>query len=110
MPLPVEGIERLGLAEFENAARARHPVGAVGVDEMADDIVNGPGILAFIAQRPFFGQIAQKRVERVGHALKQGDGVVEAVLHGNSYSRLRSACSMTFIISASGAGLPVQIS
>jgi len=34
------------------------------VDEMADDFVRAPGVFAFVAMRPAFGEIAQEYIQR----------------------------------------------
>lgn len=59
----VERLEGLGFAKLENDFDARHPVGAFAIDEMADDIVGGPGVVAFVAEGPCFGEIAEKRIQ-----------------------------------------------
>jgi hypothetical protein len=42
----------------------RYPVGVFAVDEMADDFVRAPGVFAFVAMRPAFGEIAQEYIQR----------------------------------------------
>jgi hypothetical protein len=68
------------VAELEDHAGARHPVGAFTVNKVSDDIEGGPGVFAFIAESPSFGQIAQKRVESGGSARKKRDRVLQVVL------------------------------
>lgn len=72
----VERLERAGFAEFEEPSRARNPVGALTVDEMADDIEGAPGIFALVTQSPFVRQPAQQRVKHGGSVGKKHYGVV----------------------------------
>jgi hypothetical protein len=50
---------------------------------MADDIVYGPGALAFVAVRPGFGEVAEQGVQRARSAGEEGDGLLEIVGHFN---------------------------
>ena len=59
----IKGAERLSFAEFKNRPRPRHPICAVGVNQVDDDIKRAPGIFALIAMRPLLRQIAQQRVQ-----------------------------------------------
>src|SRR5208282_3415767 len=77
----VEGLERARLAKLQNHFRARHPVGAVTVNQMANDIEGAPGVFTFISQRPRFRQIAQKRVESGGSSSEKRYCVLEVLCH-----------------------------
>jgi len=68
----------------------RYPVGVFAVDEMADDFVRAPGVFAFVAMRPAFGEIAQECVQRRWGAGEQGDRVGEIGIHGSEMTRKRS--------------------
>jgi hypothetical protein len=69
----IEGIEGLTLAKFEDLSRARQPVYAVGVGEVADHVEDSPGISAFVAMGPGFGEVAQECVESGGSAGENSD-------------------------------------
>lgn len=71
----VEAVEWPGFAVVENDSRARHPVGALADDEMADDVEGAPGIVSFVAANPGVGQAAQEGVEGCGGAGEEGDGL-----------------------------------
>jgi hypothetical protein len=58
----IEGLKRARLAVLQNVSCARHPVRAVGVNQMAYDIEGAPGVFALISKRPFIGQITEKCV------------------------------------------------
>jgi hypothetical protein len=67
----IKGLKRAGLAEFEDHPRPRHPVSVLGVNQMADHIERAESIFTFIAERPRFWQITQKRSESSGGAGEQ---------------------------------------
>src|SRR4051794_21744424 len=71
--LAVEALEGARLAMLQDHARAGHPIGALAVDEMSDDVEGCPSALAFVGVRPRFGQVAEKRVEGAWSALEQGN-------------------------------------
>src|SRR5882762_2214297 len=48
----IEALEWLRLAGFQDPPRTREPVGEFAMDEVADDVVGAPSLLAFIAVRP----------------------------------------------------------
>src|SRR5258708_20546098 len=66
LPRVIKGLRRPARAELHDGCCPLHPVGAFAVNQMADDIEYGPGVFAFIAQRPCVRQIAQKRIESGG--------------------------------------------
>jgi hypothetical protein len=85
---PIEGPEGrnlggMGVATREDQPRTGRPVGALAIREMADDIVYGPGALAFVAVRPCFGEIAEQGVQRARRAGEKVDGLLEIVGHFN---------------------------
>lgn len=59
----IEGWERQGLAGLQNDLRARHPVRAFAVNQVADDIEGCPCVFAFVAMRPRLGKITQQGIE-----------------------------------------------
>lgn len=63
VPHAIEGVEGTCVSEFEDDFGAGEPVGALAVDEMAEDVVGAPGIFAFIGAGPGIGKAAQERVE-----------------------------------------------
>jgi hypothetical protein len=71
----VKGFERAGLSEFEDPPNPRHPVRALPVSEMADDIVNRPCIIPFIAPGPRIRHVADKRIESFGRSAEKGDSI-----------------------------------
>src|SRR6266702_2754511 len=75
----IEGLKRLRLTELENSPHARHPVGAVAIHQMSDDIKHRPGAFPFVLKGPLIRQIAQKRVESRRRAGKQRKGQVQVV-------------------------------
>ena len=77
----VERRKGLTLAELQDHFCARHPIGAVAVNQMADDFKGAPGIVAFVSHRPLVGEIAQKRVQSSGGASKQRRCLLQAVVH-----------------------------
>src|SRR5262249_37497887 len=81
-----EAIKRLkgaSLAKFQDHLYPRDPIGAVAMDQVADDIEGSPGIAAFIAKRPHFRQIAQKRIEGARSVGKKSDCVLQIVVHNS---------------------------
>src|SRR2546423_13927644 len=73
----VEGLEAFSLAKLQDHLRSRHPVGALAVNEMSDNIEGAPGFLAFVTNSPSFRQIAQQCIESHGSASQQRYGVVQ---------------------------------
>jgi len=77
----VEGVEGAGVSEFKDDFRAWEPVGALAVDEMADDVAGAPGAVTFVGAGPGIGKAAEERVERGGGAGEQCGGVAECLFH-----------------------------
>lgn len=75
----IERLEGAALAVVEDEFGAGHPVGALAMDEMADDIEGSKGGAAFVLRGPGFGEIAQESVDRGGSVGEQGDCLVEIV-------------------------------
>ncbi len=61
---PVELVKRPRVTVLEDDLRARHPVGQLTVDEMADDIVGAPGLASLVGGDPCVGQAPEHGVER----------------------------------------------
>lgn len=57
--LAIEGRKELRFTVLQNPFCAREPVGAIAVDQVADDVMDGPGAGAFVLLRPRFGEIAE---------------------------------------------------
>lgn len=47
------------VAEFENHLCARKPVETLAMIQVADDVVDGPGVGAFVAMGPGLGEMAK---------------------------------------------------
>src|SRR5437868_15531623 len=56
----VKRLKRAILAKLQNRSRARHPVSALAVNQMAEDFVGAPRVVTFIAEGPPFRQITQQ--------------------------------------------------
>ncbi len=82
----VKGLKRLRFAGLQHALRARHPVCALDVNQMSDDVARAPGVCAFIAVRPRLRLIAQKRTKRCRHPLKKRNRLLQIVLHHFTHS------------------------
>lgn len=80
MACAIEGREGLLFSELEQALCAGHPVVALSVDEMADDLEDAPGFFAFVVVRPRLGEAAEEGVERRGSAGEKGDRVIQIVV------------------------------
>ncbi len=48
----IEGLERPSLAKLQNHPRARHPIGAFAMNQMANHIERAPGVFTFILECP----------------------------------------------------------
>src|SRR5438067_2475602 len=83
----VEGFKRLSLAKLQDHLSSRHPIGALAVNEMANDIERAPSLVAFIAERPSFRQIAQQHIESRRSASQKRYGVLQVMWHHSPSSR-----------------------
>jgi hypothetical protein len=54
LPPTIKGFKRPSIAKLKDRPHARHPIRAIGVKQMADDIERAPSPLTFIPQRPSF--------------------------------------------------------
>ena len=79
----IKWFKSVSVAELEDHASAGHPVGAFTVYQVSDNVEGSPGVFAFIAESPGFGQIAQKGVKSSGSACEKGDAVLQVVLWHN---------------------------
>jgi hypothetical protein len=59
----VERLKRFTFAKLQNHLRARHPIRAFAVNQMADDVERAPRFFSFVPERPRFRQAAQERIE-----------------------------------------------
>src|SRR6185437_1224395 len=90
----IERSEWLGVAELQNDLGAWYPVGAVGMNQMGDDVECGPSLFAFIAMRQGFRQVAQKCIECGGSATEKRNSVFQVMRHFSSRSLIRSIESL----------------
>lgn len=77
----VKCLERLPFATFQDHLRARHPIGELAVNEMADDVECVPSTFSFVLKRPLFRQIAEKGIENGGSAREKRYCMSQVVLH-----------------------------
>lgn len=80
------------------AARRRHPIGFLAVDEVSNDLECVPGSLAFVRKYPCIRKIAKERIQRCRRTGKQPDGVVEVVFHLDLDARYTGRASLGHII------------
>jgi hypothetical protein len=92
----IESVERSALSELQDHLRPRHPVGALAMDEMTDNIECAPGIRAFIVRRPLVGKVPQKRIQGCRRALEERYGLVQAMRHDEFRFRENSIVAYTF--------------
>src|SRR5438874_9743280 len=59
----IERLKSFCLAKLQDHPRPRHPIGALAVNEMSEDVERAPGFLAFVTNGPGFRQVAQQRIE-----------------------------------------------
>jgi len=84
VPQSIEWIKGLFFAELQDPPGARHPIFAVRVNQVANDIENGPGIFPFAAMSPTLRQTAQQPIQSGGSARKQRDCLFQIVFHASS--------------------------
>jgi hypothetical protein len=73
----------------EDVADAGHPVVALGLGQVADDVVGSPCVVSFVAAGPGVGEAAQERVESRRGAGEKSDGLGHAsILCGSQVLRL----------------------
>src|SRR5262249_17766005 len=81
----VEGIERATLACLQDPSRARHPIGAFSVNQMAYDVERAPGPRALAAENPGLRQLPKKSVQRRRRTREESDRFLEVESHSSSY-------------------------
>ncbi len=64
-----------GVAVCEDVADAGHPVVALGLREMADDVVGSPCVVSFVAAGPGVGEAAEEGIESRRGAGEESDGL-----------------------------------
>ena len=91
-----EAIERCEgnvLTVCEEMVDARHPVGALALNQVPDDIERAPGVGAFGAEHPWLRQIPQQSVENFGSSGQYGNGGREIEFHRVCYRTIeRRVC------------------
>jgi hypothetical protein len=65
----------------------RHPVGALPMDEVANDIVWAPGIGSFVGGRPGVGEISEPGSKHGRSTPKEGPGILEGKVHSVRYQQ-----------------------
>ncbi len=89
----VERIEGARVAVGENYFGARQPVSLFTMDEVTEDIEGAPCAATFVGVGKDLRQTAQQGVKCSRRAVKQGEGIVEIVFHGNpSFAVQRDDC------------------
>ena len=71
-----------GVAMSEHVLDARHPVGALAVNQVPDDVERAPGAGALGCSDPGVGKTEQQRAENRGRPPQNRQGVVKLKLHG----------------------------
>src|SRR5690349_377190 len=71
----VKFLKRAGLSKLQNHFHARHPIGSLSVDEVADDVVGTPRVAPFILVGQRVRQLAQESIESGGSAGEKCDGL-----------------------------------
>jgi len=79
--LTVEGREGKSLAMFQDDLRAGEPIRLLPVDEMTDDLGDGPFAFALVAVCPCFGEVAEEGGQGRRGVGQEGDGFVEVLGH-----------------------------
>lgn len=76
----VERIEGAGFAVVKDQPGAWHPVGALAMVQVTDDVEGGPGLVAFAVPRPTIGEAAQQRVQSGGSTGEERDRIFKGKL------------------------------
>jgi hypothetical protein len=76
---PVERLEGTRLARFQDDLQPRHPVRSLAVNQVTDDVEDGPGAGAFVSMRPRFRQVVKQRLENCRRALEERHSVAHAI-------------------------------
>ena len=71
------GSKGLPLAMLQDKPGAWHPIRLFAIDQVADDIKDGPCALTFVRHGPVSRQIPQERIERGRSAREKGNRVGE---------------------------------
>ena len=74
MAQAVEPLKRTGFAIFQDNSRPRHPVSALTMDQVTDDIECTPSIRAFILLGPAVRKSSEKRIEYRRSVFEKCDG------------------------------------
>lgn len=101
--------KRRRFAVLQNPFGTRNPVGALAMDEVADDIERAPRFVAFVARRPFVRKAAEQGVNGGGCAGEQSNAVVEIVRHSLQMLREEPQIHSKSPIRGSHTGGPVRI-
>src|SRR5258706_935364 len=71
LPQSVKFLKRSSLAKLQNHFHSRHPIGALGVNEVADNVIGAPRVTPFILMCQRVRQLAQKSIESGGAECQQ---------------------------------------
>lgn len=61
--------------------RTGHPIGALSVCEMADDVEGRPAVIPFVPMRPRVGKVTKQGIKRGWCAAQESDGLLKVVGH-----------------------------
>ncbi len=89
-----EAIERRkghGLAVCQQMLHARHPVGALPMNQMSHHVVGAPRVRTFVAGLPRGRKPAKQRVQDLRRSHEHGHGGFEIEVHVNRAARLATA-------------------
>src|ERR1044072_3920580 len=81
MAQTIERFEGSGLARLQHHPYARHPIGALAMNQMTDDVERVPAAGPFVALCPRLGKIGRQRIEVRRRTGEQRDGAREVVAH-----------------------------
>jgi len=77
----IERRKRHGVSMPEDVFHSRHPVRALAVNQVPDDVERAPGVRAFRCAGPRGRKILQQRAECAGRAPENGQRLVEPKHH-----------------------------
>lgn len=68
--------------------RTGHPIGALSVSEMTNDVEGSPAVVTFVPMRPRVGKVTKQGIKRDWSAAQESDGLLKVVGHRVSRSVL----------------------
>ena len=94
----IELVERPALAVVEDDARARHPVGELAVDQVADDVEGAPRLAAFVALTQSSGRPRSK--------LSSVFGVRSRTAMASAIAKERRVCAVCGMLATAASTMP----